>query len=156
MNELTSKAVTEFMEDSGNHVIFKRLFAAIIDSLLWFLTLTIPDYLLGNELYRQTILIWLLLTYFLYFSLPEGLTGYTIGKFIFRVRVLGGNGKLPGLKAGAIRSFVRFFEGTFMFFPAAIVAVLSKRSQRLGDRIAHTYVMSSRNADLYLNENNVT
>jgi len=156
MENIDAKNVAKFMEDSKNHVIWRRLFAANVDFILWFGTLIIPDYLLGNDLYQKTIFAWLPLTIFFYFALPEGLTGYSIGKWIFRARVVNEKGSLPGLKAGAIRSFIRLFEGTFISLPAAIVALLSKRSQRLGDMAAKTYVMSSKNARDFISNGHTT
>lgn len=156
MKESNVEPVAEFMEDPANHVIWRRLFAANIDLILWIFTLMIPDYFLGNDLYQKTLFIWLPLTFFICFALPEGLTGYTLGKWIFTARVLNSEGKIPGVKAGTLSTFVRFFEGTFAFLPAAIVAFFSKRSQRIGDMAAKTYVMSSKNSELFLCHKDLT
>ncbi len=148
--------IASFMENRTNHVNLRRLFAATADLIFWFLTLTIPNYFLGDELYKQNVYIWVPLTFFLYFAVPEGRTGYTLGKWIFRARVLNEEGQIPGIKAGVIRSIFRIFEGVVFFLPAAFFALSSKHNQRLGDFFAGTYVMSSKNAETFLPSKEIT
>ena len=47
--------------------------------------------------------------YFLYYFIMESIWGKTIGKFIFKMKVVDHNGNKPSVKSIAWRSFVRLF-----------------------------------------------
>jgi len=115
--------------------------ARIID----FFVLFLPDCFLGDQLYRSTIYIWLFL-FLAYFPVLDGYTGYSVGKYIFRVRVVNKYGESPGLLKSIVRALLRLIEVNPILFggiPAGLVALFSERSHRLGDMLASTYVASS-------------
>ena len=105
--------------------------------------LVIPDTVLGNARYRETLWVWLVLLA-AYFPVMEGLTGYSVGKFIARARVIDDRGNVPGIWRAAIRTIFRLLEVNPVFLggiPAGLVANFSKSGQRLGDMSAGTYVV---------------
>ena len=68
--------------------------------------------------------------------------GQTVGKRMFRLRVLDANGlKLKGSQL-ILRNLLRFVDGfPFLYTLGGIVAVLNAKSQRLGDLAAGTIVV---------------
>ncbi|QDS37519.1 RDD family protein [Brevibacillus brevis] len=79
-----------------------------------------------------------------YYVLLEGLTGYTIGKFTFRIIAVNAEGRPPGLWKSFIRSLIRLFEANAFLLgglPAGISVLASDKRQRLGDLAANTYVV---------------
>lgn len=79
-----------------------------------------------------------------YFWLLEGLTGSTLGKYLWRVRVVNACGQRPGLLRTLPRTLLRLFELNPYLFGVLIgggVAVMSKTGQRLGDMAGGTYVV---------------
>lgn len=138
------QTVESLLEKPRHRVLGRRFAATLIDYVVCASFLLLPDALLGNDLYQQTIFVWLLLLA-LYFPLMEGFTGYSVGKFIFRVRVVDKNGKVPGLKKATIRTLFRLFEVNPLLFggiPAGLSANYSKYEQRFGDKSAETYVLA--------------
>ena len=74
----------------------------------------------------------------------EAFTGYTIGKFILRIKVVDIYGGSPGFIKGLIRTLFRIIDVNPFFFgglPAGIAVLASKNKQRLGDMAAKTFVI---------------
>jgi uncharacterized RDD family membrane protein YckC len=78
---------------------------------------------------------------FLYFWLFEGFFGATIGKMIVGIRVADISGRACDLKQALIRNLLRIIDGLAVYLVGFLVAVFSKRRQRLGDHIANTLVV---------------
>lgn len=81
-----------------------------------------------------------------YFPVLEGLKGYTVGKKLLRIRVVDQHGNLPGIPKAIVRSLLRIIETNPVFLggvPAGIIALVSKKKQRLGDMLAKTYVVKT-------------
>lgn len=78
---------------------------------------------------------------FLYYWLLEALAGATIGKGIAGIRVCDAQGRRCGLGASLIRNLVRLIDGLAVYLVGFLVALFSKKRQRLGDHLAHTYVV---------------
>jgi len=77
---------------------------------------------------------------FLYYLVAEGWFGATLGKAIVGIRVLRSDGSRCGLRASMIRNALRVVDGIAAYLVGFLVAVLSKRRQRIGDRVADTVV----------------
>jgi len=138
-------SVESYLSDKNNHVLGRRWLATLIDYVVLVSFLIIPDAILGNELYRKTIYIWTSLL-IMYFPVAEGLTGYSLGKFICRAVVVDQNGNKPSLLKATLRTLPRIIEvNPFLFggFPAGIIAYNSKTGRRLGDMAGNTYVIAS-------------
>lgn len=70
--------------------------------------------------------------------------GYTLGKWLCRIRVIDGNGQPPVLLQVILRNLCRLIEtNPFLLgpLPAAVIFIFSPRSQRMGDMLARTYVI---------------
>lgn len=69
-----------------------------------------------------------------------GLTGWTIGKVLAGVRLVRGDGRVPGVGRALVRSLV-FWIGDLGGLIGLPVAVFSKGHRRLGDMAAGTFVV---------------
>jgi uncharacterized RDD family membrane protein YckC len=123
--------------------LFRRWLGAWIDFILLALCLLIPDYLLGNQLYQQTLLIWLAVP-ILYFPVLEGIWGRSIGKLITGTMVVDSSGNVPGIWKAVLRTVPRIIEVNPLLVGgliAGIAVAVSENRQRLGDMLAGTYVV---------------
>lgn len=80
----------------------------------------------------------------LHYLIIEGLTGYTLGKLVLRIRVVDNDFNPPGIGKAFIRTILRLIEVNPLLFggiPAGIIAASSKAKQRLGDMAAGTFVL---------------
>lgn len=82
---------------------------------------------------------------FLYHSLTEGIYGASLGKLIFRLRVVTENGGPIGMKQALLRSLAYYFDALFFGVVAYTAMRDSDLNQRYGDRWAHTVVVESKN-----------
>jgi len=83
----------------------------------------------------------------LYFPVLEGIKGWTIGKLICCIRVIDIEGNPPGFSKAFVRTLLRVVEANpFLIggFPAGIAIFVYRSHQRLGDKLANTYVVKSR------------
>ncbi|HSW35370.1 MAG TPA: RDD family protein [Candidatus Limnocylindrales bacterium] len=78
---------------------------------------------------------------FLYFWLLEANLGGTLGKLALGLRVTMEDGSPCTLTAAFIRNFMRIVDGFFLYLLGAIFIWNSPTKQRLGDRLAKTYVV---------------
>ncbi|MDR6551557.1 RDD family protein [Paenibacillus qinlingensis] len=124
-------------------MIARRWGALWVDGVILWILPAIPVITLGEGVYQKTLWLWIALL-FSYIFVMEGLLGWTIGKWLFRIRVVNVEGKAPGLVKAFIRTFLKVFEANPMMLGggvAGIVALISKKRQRLGDMLAKTYVV---------------
>ncbi len=78
----------------------------------------------------------------LYFALLETFwNGQTLGKKIARIQVVRADGSVPDFTTSLIRNVFRFIDGFAFYLVAAIFVWLSPKKQRLGDRVAGTFVI---------------
>ncbi|MEA2348416.1 MAG: hypothetical protein QOG62_2203 [Thermoleophilaceae bacterium] len=73
-----------------------------------------------------------------------GLTGGTIGKFVFGIRVVGADARPPGILRSLLREIMWIVDDFPYFIPGLtgfIVALSSKSNQRVGDMVAGTWVI---------------
>lgn len=77
----------------------------------------------------------------LYHWLLEASAGATIGKGIVGIRVCNEQGRRCGLGPSLIRNILRLIDGLAVYLVGFLIALFSKRRQRLGDRLANTYVV---------------
>jgi len=80
---------------------------------------------------------------FLYYWLLEGWTGMTLGKAMVGVRVMMKNGTRPDMKASLVRNLLRIVDIIGVYLVGFLVAILSKRRQRIGDHVAGTVVVEA-------------
>lgn len=132
------------MEVSRAGLIIRRVLAYGVDGvlvlLLWFVLCRLAERLQYPNMEQFST--WcLLVTWCLYFPLSEYLLrGYTAGKALCGLQVINGIGQPPSLLQVLIRSATRPFEATIS--PVTLlVCCESSRCQRIGDRLARTYVI---------------
>ncbi|MGZ8880277.1 MAG: RDD family protein [Halobacteriota archaeon] len=81
--------------------------------------------------------------WFLYFTLLEGHYGQTIGKMALNIKVVRESDGMPiDYGEAAVRTVLRIIDGLFDYLIGAIFIWTSDQKQRLGDRVAHTVVVS--------------
>ena len=81
--------------------------------------------------------------WFLYFTLLEGHYGQTIGKMALNIKVVREADGMPiDYSEAAVRTVLRIIDGLFDYLIGAIFIWTSDQNQRLGDRAAHTVVVS--------------
>jgi uncharacterized RDD family membrane protein YckC len=84
-----------------------------------------------------------LVVWFLYFTLLEGRYGQTIGKMALNIKVVRtADGAPIDYGEAAVRTILRVIDGLFDYLIGAIFIWTSDEKQRLGDRVAHTVVVS--------------
>lgn len=127
-------------------IVARRWLGAWIDFVVLLGTLLVPDYVLGNETYRATLAVWVVLLV-AYLPVTEALFGRSLGKFVTRTRVVNGAGGRPSLVQVIVRSLFRLIEVNPVLaggLPAGIAVLASRHKQRLGDMVAGTYVLLER------------
>jgi len=128
--------------------VWPRLVAAIIDSILYFVLSYVVAIQTGNTTSDGfqltgapayiTMAAWAA-----YFILFEAYLGGTVGKLILGMRVVNANGGRPGLVPSLVRNILRVIDFLPAFYILGIILVgTSKEKQRLGDRVASTYVVA--------------
>lgn len=84
-----------------------------------------------------------LVIWFLYFTLLEGHYGQTIGKMALNIKfVREADGAPIDYGEAAVRTILRIIDGLFDYLIGAIFIWTSEEKQRLGDRVAHTVVVT--------------
>ncbi|MGZ4862839.1 MAG: RDD family protein [Halobacteriota archaeon] len=84
-----------------------------------------------------------LVVWFLYFTLLEGRYGQTVGKMALSIKVVReADGAPIDYAEAAVRTVLRIIDGLFDYLIGAIFIWTSDEKQRLGDRVAHTVVVS--------------
>jgi uncharacterized RDD family membrane protein YckC len=81
---------------------------------------------------------------FLYYWLMETYLGGTLGKLVLGMRVIMEDGEPVTLTASLVRNLLRIVDGLPGFLPYLLGAIFiwtSPAKQRLGDRLAKTYVV---------------
>ncbi|MCR2804152.1 RDD family protein [Paenibacillus soyae] len=133
------------MRNYGSSIFFKRWGATVVD-FLFMIGLGLALLLMPSSLFGIGLVIYILF-YLLYYVLLEGLTGYTVGKLLFRIRAVRADGRAPGFVKGLIRATLRIVDTNPLLMgalPAGICVLATKKKQRLGDMAANTYVLNAR------------
>lgn len=92
----------------------------------------------GSDLVANVVLFGAL---FIYYALLEGIFGASIGKLVFRMRVVMIDGSRPSGGAIVLRNLIRIPEAALLYIPSGASCLASSRRQRLGDHAAHTVVV---------------
>jgi uncharacterized RDD family membrane protein YckC len=79
--------------------------------------------------------------WFLYVWLLEGLLGATLGKFILNLRVRRLDGSGIGLSKSLVRNLSRIVDAIGVYLVGFLIANFSNHKQRLGDHLAGTVVV---------------
>ncbi len=129
--------------------VWPRFFAALIDGVI----LSIPTYLLmgatlmraartgyvnPGKIYGPAFLVSIIgIAYYIVLEAYGG----TLGKRILGMRIVDANGNKPGFGKSLVRNLLRIVDGLFGYIVGAIIVASSPTKQRLGDKVAGTYVV---------------
>jgi uncharacterized RDD family membrane protein YckC len=86
---------------------------------------------------------WMLLC-IVVFSIMEGRLGYSPGKRVLGIRVLGTDLQLCGFWRALVRNLLMFVDGFFNFMVGILVVALNEHWQRVGDMAARTVVVDTK------------
>jgi uncharacterized RDD family membrane protein YckC len=123
-------------------IVVRRWAASMTDLLLLALALLLVV-ALPNELQPWALALWAL-GVGAYYLVLEWRCGATVGKILFKLRVIGAGGGSPTFQQATIRTLTRLIEVNPLLIggiPAGIVVLCSKKRQRLGDMAAQTFVL---------------
>lgn len=145
-------------ERADTDVVGERVLAQLIDTVIGVglvlgtaVGLSIVLEAVVDAIGSETLALWLgILTlaiafsaFVLYFVLLEGLwDGYTVGKRIAGIKVVGEDGSSCSLRASIVRNVLRPIDGFLYYAVGYLAMATSDRRQRIGDRIAGTVVVS--------------
>jgi uncharacterized RDD family membrane protein YckC len=140
--------LTGLFEEPKLARIRTRIFAALIDFVILFIIFYVIALLSGQTYSNQggvgfhltgfPAFIAMLLGFIL-IPVNEGITGQTIGKRFFKIKVVKSDFTKTTLGVSIVR---HLFDGIDCFFLAGlIVAANNKHKQRVGDLVAKTYVV---------------
>lgn len=146
----------------------KRLFAYCIDLIILMVYMFSMFYLLfggfrvGEGSYGFVFIVLIVPMLFYTFLSELWMNGQTVGKRIFRIKVVSLDGGEPGLGQYALRWFLRFYEWAFIIYSlfwgngffglvwliiggitSIVIISVSPKSQRLGDIVAGTVVVET-------------
>ncbi|HWB08558.1 MAG TPA: RDD family protein [Pirellulales bacterium] len=127
----------------SNAIIARRWAATVLDTAVIIFFFMAVHVALGDALHRR-LLPFTLLLIALYYPVLEGLCGATIGKLAVGIKVVNYEGQRPGIPKALVRTFLRLVEVNPLLLggiPAGVIAMMSRRKQRLGDMIARTLVV---------------
>ena len=119
----------------------QRLMAAFLDNAIAYTGSLLAIQLLPASPGRWVVLV---LLYLAYFAVFEALWSRTPGKALFGLQVRTVDNQPCTWPGAVIRTVLRLLEvNAFLFgaLPGALAILLSKRKQRLGDRLANTVVI---------------
>jgi uncharacterized RDD family membrane protein YckC len=138
--QFQNKSIEDIATEHKSKIFYRRMFGLIIDFIFFSALIMGADFLLGNQLYQDTLFVWLALPLVL-FGIGEFYWGRTPGKLLTGTIVVQTDGSLPNIKQVFIRQILWPIEAT-LSGPIYIIAfTLSKRCRRLADLIANTYVV---------------
>lgn len=136
--------------------IYQRLWAFVIDVVFfcilffpitylykgtWLMMASDHDWQWGMVVFDPICLVFLIFI-FCYFIFLEGLTGYTVGKKIMKIKVVNEKGKTIGLVKSCIRNILRMVDGLPALNILGIYLILTTpENTRFGDKIAHSKVI---------------
>jgi uncharacterized RDD family membrane protein YckC len=137
---------TEPIEVGDTNVLWRRVFAHLIDwiayTILGVAIVVVGPYLLpGSWLItpHTSAYLWVPLAAVANWVVLQGHTGYSVGKWLVRIRVVGEDERPPGMRRAFLRTLPLVIE------QYGVIAIWAMRRsparQRFGDRWASTYVV---------------
>jgi uncharacterized RDD family membrane protein YckC len=81
------------------------------------------------------------IAYIAIFWVMQGLTGRTPGKAVVGIKVIKGDGQVPGVGRATLRSILWIVDGLLANLVGFVTALASRNNQRVGDMAASTFVV---------------
>lgn len=125
----------------------KRIFAGLIDYGIFYTLSFVYIFSFGTMDEAGTIKVQnagtlpIIFLWFLYFPLAESISGQTVGKKIFKIKVVSARGSDASIGSIIVR---RLFDSIDMLFFGLVGVLLIKssaKSQRVGDQVGNTAVV---------------
>jgi uncharacterized RDD family membrane protein YckC len=126
--------------------VLKRAIALIIDMIVVGVPLGLASTMMMGSPEDPSILPILILSLvgIAYFIVLEKVKGQTVGKMVMSLKVVKKDGSAMDWQASVIRNLLRIVDGQFAYLLGAIIIMVSKSKQRLGDMAASTIVVSTK------------
>jgi len=121
--------------------VWPRCGAVVIDMFILTVSLNLMLQLIFLPKAALMGAILYVILYFGYFIVMEAMWGATLGKLLFRLRVVKTDGSPISWSDSVIRNLLRIIDGLFAYLVGAILIWNSPLHQRLGDRAAKTVVV---------------
>lgn len=137
------------MPDNGPQLDNRRVLAGIIDLMVVLAGALVIGYaagLTGAEYGKAGLAMWAVIAgWALSYYFAESGGGQTLGKWLMKIRVVGGlDGKPAGMGDIAVRTVLRLIDGLFLYLVGLIVMLVTgERRGRLGDLAAGTMIVSA-------------
>ena len=152
MQDIGEQTLTSDQRVRARGSLGLRSIAAFVDIVILFLLVLIPYALFSSSdvsgdsssatLRRDGDWFVSLMLWFLYFEILETRNGQTVGKMLFKLRVLNIDGSKPDATSIAIRTIFRIIDDLpFLYLLGFIVASNKDGKQRIGDLVAKTMVV---------------
>jgi uncharacterized RDD family membrane protein YckC len=152
IREIPITSIDDLAYEQSRSALFRRWLAADVDLLLIgtlvFTAISLNPLVHDNEpLLPITIgaVLW-----FSYYFFSESRWGATPGKLLLGLRVVDADGNVPSVGKTTVRTLMRLVEVNPVLMgalPAGLSIFSSKTSQRIGDRLAETYVLRKRDLE---------
>lgn len=131
-----------------------RVVARLLDQIIYIVVLLFALWALGrllDGLDANAATLQIILVASIYLFIPVGIEiathGRSVGKLLFKLRVVRDDGGPIGFRHALVRGLVGVVEiFSFAGFPALIAAAMSAKGKRLGDMAAGTYVVREETA----------
>jgi len=130
--------------------VWRRALAWFVDFVLWFGILGYIFALITNQttsngfVLQGSSAVLLICVGFTYYFLTEAIWGATLGKAIFKIKVLKEDGQKISFKESLIRNLSRIIDMLPLFYIVGIMSITnSNKKQRVGDKLAHTIVVKT-------------
>lgn len=129
--------------------VWPRFFALLVDGLI----IGVPmSFLMGGVMAREMRsaypnmaviygLSFLTMAVSLAYSILLEAGGGTLGKRLLGMKIVDAQGNKPGIGKSLIRNLLRLVDGLFGYILGAIIVANSPTKQRLGDKVAGTFVV---------------
>src|SRR3954468_10129350 len=135
-------SIPELASSYRSGLILRRCFASLLDFVVVFLLAAAAAALYIERPLAAALLV-IVVIWVGYHALLEACLGVTIGKWLAGIRVTTKSGDVPGFRRAVLRNVLRVVEVNPVLLaglPAGIVADRSEYKQRLGDKLAGTFV----------------
>ncbi len=158
MGQWDIDTISDLAFEFSRAALFRRWLAMVTDLIIIVVFSSIIISLLDALQKRVPVISIAIIgaVWFSYYFFMESRWGMTPGKWITSIRVVDEQGNPPDMGKTAVRTLTRLIETNPIVLgslPAAISIFNSRASQRIGDRIAKTYVLRKRDLDAFANGN---
>lgn len=141
--------MTPPLETPVSAPLARRVPAFLVDQFVVLLLVVPPAFVAGVSLAelvrpgrtRTVIFLVLMAVAFVYHFLLEWLTGRTVGKRLFGLRVVADDGRPLGVVGSFLRNALRLIDGLGYWTVAVAIILVRGDGKRLGDVVGHTLVV---------------